>query len=293
MTAIYNSWSGFTWEGSGQGNLNVFDVVTTEWDYEKTVGLKFKLGRAFSREYKTDSTAVILNEAALKMIGYKDPIGKTIKLDEDVLTIVGVNENVVMRDPFKSVSPAVILFDPNNVSSIFLRLKPTADLKKALAAIKPITEKYNPSLPFEYKFVDEEFQKKFTTENQVAKLAGILAGLAIFISCMGLFGLAMFMAERRTKEIGIRKVLGATVSNVWMLLSKEFVVLVLLACLITSPLTFWLMKNWLNKYEFRIEISWWVFAVSGMIAILIALLTVSFQAIKAAIANPVKSLRTE
>jgi len=293
MTAIYNSWSGFSWEGSGEGNLNVFDVVTTEWDYEKTVGLKFKMGRPFSSEYKTDSNAVILNEAALKMVGYKEPIGKTIKIDDQVLTIVGVNENVVMRNPFKSVSPAVILFDANNVSNIFLRLKPTADLKKALAAIKPITEKYNPSLPFEYKFVDEEFQKKFTTENQVAKLAGILAGLAIFISCMGLFGLAMFMAERRTKEIGIRKVLGATVANLWMLLSKEFVVLVVVACLITSPLTFWLMKNWLNKYEFRIEINWWVFAVSGMLAILIALLTVSFQAIKAAIANPVKSLRTE
>ena len=293
MTNIYNSWSGFSWEGSEPNAINVMDVVMTERDYEKAVSLKFKQGRPFSREYKTDSNAVILNEAALKMIGYKDPIGKTIKLDTQRLTIVGIIENVVMRNPFKPVSAAAMLFNADNVSNFFLRLKPTADLKKALAAIKPIVEKYNPAMPFEYSFVDEEFQKKFTTENQVAKLAGIFAGLAIFISCLGLFGLAAFMAERRVKEIGIRKVLGASVTNLWMLLSKEFVLLVLVAFLIASPLAFWLMKDWLQKYDYRIDISWWVFIIAGLLALVIALITVSSQAIKAAIANPVKSLRTE
>jgi len=293
MTAVYNSWSGFSWEGYDPNVMAVMDIVMTEWDYEKTVGLKFKMGRPFSMEYKTDSNAVILNEAALKMIGFKDPIGKTIKLDDQVLTIVGVIEDVLMRDPFKPVSPSVILFNADNVSSIFLRLKRTAGLEKALAAIKPIVERHNPSLPFEYSFVDEEFQKKFTTENQVAKLAGIFAGLAIFISCLGLFGLAAFMAERRIKEIGIRKVLGASVANLWALLSKEFVLLVLFACVIAAPLAFWLMKNWLQKYDYRIDISWWVFVIAGLLALVIALVTVSTQAIKAAISNPVKSLRTE
>jgi putative ABC transport system permease protein len=174
-----------------------------------------------------------------------------------------------------------------------IRLAPSADLTKALAAIQPITEKYNPALPFEYKFVDEEFARKFTTENQVGKLAGIFAGLTIFISCLGLFGLAAFMAERRTKEVGIRKVLGASVANLWMLLSKEFVLLVLLSSLIASPMALWLMQNWLQKYDYRISINGWVFAIAGLLAVIIALFTVSAQAVKAALANPVKSLRNE
>jgi ABC-type antimicrobial peptide transport system permease subunit len=172
-------------------------------------------------------------------------------------------------------------------------MKKSAGVKAAIAAVKPIFEKYNPSLPFEYQFVDEEFGKKFTTERQVGKLAGIFAGLAVFISCLGLFGLAAFMAERRTKEIGIRKVLGASVANLWMLLSKEFVVLVLVACVIASPLAFWLMSDWLEKYDYRISISVWIFVTAGILALLIAVITVSTQAIRAAVANPVKSLRTE
>jgi ABC-type antimicrobial peptide transport system permease subunit len=293
LTAIYNSWSGFSWEGSDPNTMYVFDVVMTEWDYEKAAGLKFKHGRPFSREFKTDSSAVIINETALNRIGFKNPIGKTIKLDDEVLTIVGVVEDLLMKDPFKPVEPTVILFNTENVSNILLRLKNTADLKRVVASIKPIVEKYNPSLPFEFSFVDEEFNKKFTMENQIAKLAGIFAGLAILISCMGLFGLAMFMAERRTKEIGIRKVLGASVANLWALLSKEFVWLVFIACVIASPLAYWLMQDWLQKYDYRIEISWWIFLIAGLLAIAIALFTVSTQAIKAALSNPVKSLRTE
>jgi putative ABC transport system permease protein len=198
-----------------------------------------------------------------------------------------------MRDPFKPVGPSITLFNVQRTSIMLLRLASNVDLTKALAAIKPISEKYNPALPFEYRFADEEYAKKFTTENQVGKLAGILAGLAIFISCLGLFGLATFMAERRIKEIGIRKVLGASVANLWMLLSKEFVLLVLLSGIIASPLAFWLMHDWLQKYDYRITIEGWVFALAGLLAVLIALFTVSTQAVKAALANPVKSLRTE
>lgn len=293
MTSVNNNWGGFSWEGYDPEANTAIDVVMTEWDYEKAVGLKFMQGRPFSREFKTDSSAVILNETALKVIGYKDPIGKTIKLNDKPLTIVGINENVIMRNPFKPVEPTVILFNPGNVSDVFVRMKPAADIRKALAAIGPVVEKYNPSLSFAYTFVDEEYGKKFAMENQVGKLAGIFAGLAIFISCLGLFGLAMFMAERRTKEIGIRKVLGASLANLWMLLSKEFVWLVLAGCLIASPLAFLLMKEWLQHYDYRIDISWWIFIIAGLVAVVIALLTVSTQAVRAAVVNPVKSLRTE
>jgi putative ABC transport system permease protein len=296
MTDLYNRWSDFSWDGKNPNDDIALDVIMAEWDFEKTVGLQFKQGRPFSRAYKTDSNAVILNEAALKVIGYKDPIGRTMKSGNREVTIVGIVEDVILINPFKSVSPMAILFNGsrlNNVNNIMLRFKPGADLKKALAAIAPVFDKYNPSSPFEYRFTDEEFAKKFATENQAGKLAGIFAGLAVFISCLGLFGLSMFMAERRTKEIGIRKVLGAPIANLWMLLSKEFIWLVLIACLIASPLAFWLMKNWLQQYEFRIEMRWWVFGLSGLLAIIVALVTVSTQAIKAAVTNPVKSLRSE
>jgi putative ABC transport system permease protein len=234
-----------------------------------------------------------LNETALKTIGYKDPIGKTMKLGKQPLTIVGIIEDVLMEEPFKPVSPTAILFNTNNINEFLVRLKASADVTSTLTAMQSIFEKYNPSLPFEYRFADEEFGKKFTTEKQVGKLSGIFAGLAIFISCLGLFGLAAFMAERRIKEIGIRKVLGASVGNLWFLLSKEFVLLVLLACLIASPLAYWLMGDWLQGYDYRITINAWIFVVAGIMAVLIALFTVSAQAIRAAVMNPVKSLRTE
>jgi ABC-type antimicrobial peptide transport system permease subunit len=293
MTRVANRWSDFSWEGKDPNADIALDAIMADWDFEKTVGLKFKQGRPFSIDYRTDSNAVILNEEALKIIGYKDPVGKTIRSGGRVVTIVGIVENVLIDDPFKPVYPLAILFDGHAANNIFLRLKSTSNLKKALSAIQPIFDKYNPSFTFEYSFVDKEFGDKFTTENQVGKLAGIFAGLSIFISCLGLFGLAMFMAERRTKEIGIRKVLGASTASIWALLSKEFVWLVLSGSLIASPLAFWLMKNWLQKYEYRVDISWWIFAGAGMLAIAIALLTVSTQAIKAAVGNPVKSLRTE
>ena len=293
MTAVHNDWNGFSWEGKKPNENPMLDLILTEWDYEKAAGLKFIAGRPFSKDYKTDSNAVILNESALRLIGYKDPIGKTIKDGDRVLTIVGIIENVVMRDPFKPVPPGVILFTSDYFSVVLVRLKAGADLTQSLAAMQPIVEKYDPAAPFDYRFVDDEFEKKFTTENQVAKLAGIFAGLAILISCLGLFGLTMFMAERRSKEISIRKVLGASVTNLWLLLSREFIGLVVIACLIASPLAWWSMNRWLEKYEYRIEIGWPVFVLAGSAAVIVALLTVSTQAVKAAIVNPVNRLRTE
>jgi predicted permease len=295
MTGINSSWNGFSWEGSSpDATANVvFDVVMTDLDYEKTAGLRFTQGRAFSSAYSTDSSAVILNQAALKTVGYKDPIGKTIKLNGQPLTIIGVVENVLIKNPFKSFTPTIFLFNGNNTATLLIRLKPHVSPKNALASIQPVIERHNPAYPFEYSFTDEEFAKKFVTENQAGGLAAIFAVLAIFISCLGLFGLAAFMAERRTKEIGIRKVLGASVANLWVLLSREFLLLVILANVIATPLTLWLMQHWLTQYDYRIDISWWVFVLAGIVALLIALTTVSYQSVRAALISPLSSLRSE
>jgi ABC-type antimicrobial peptide transport system permease subunit len=293
MTSVYNSWSDFSWEGKEPGSQIALEALMTEWDFEKVAGLKFKMGRPFSMEHASDSNGIILNESALKIIGYKDPIGKTMKSGNREVTIVGVVEDVLMLDPFKPTSPGVILFNSLAVNTILVRVKKDSDLKKTLSAIQPIFEKHNPAQPFEYSFVNDDFNKKFALENQVGKLSAIFAGLAILISCLGLFGLSSFMAEQRIKEIGIRKILGASVSGIWKLLCKDFVVLVLISCLIATPAAWYFINNWLQKYEYRTDISLWVFTVVGMGAIIITLATVSFQALKASVANPVNSLRSE
>lgn len=293
ITAVYNVWSDFSWEGKEPGSQIAIEALMTEWDFEKVAGLKFKLGRPFSIEHASDSNGIILNESALRVIGYKDPIGKTMKSSGREVTIVGVVEDVLMRDPFKPVAPGVILFNSLAVNNILVRVKEKTDIKTTLAAIQPIFEKHNPAQPFEYSFVNDDFNKKFALENQVGKLTGIFAGLAIFISCLGLFGLSSFMAEQRVKEIGIRKILGASVSGIWRLLCKDFVVLILIACFIATPATWYFINNWLQKYEYRTDISLWVFTAVGIGAIVITLATVSFQALRASTANPVNSLRSE
>ncbi len=293
ITEVYNKWSDFSWDGKDPDSRIALEALMTEWDYEKAAGLKFIQGRPFSPEFSTDSNAVILNEAALEIIGYEDPIGRTMKSGGQEITIVGVVENVLMKDLFEPIAPGVILFNANVNNTVLLRLNQTANLKDALASIEEIFGRHNPSYPFEYSFVNEEFNKKLATENQVGKLAGLFAGLAIIISCLGLFGLVSYMAERRTKEIGIRKVLGANVLALWKMLSKDFMVLAIVSCFIAAPIAYFLMQNWLQQYEYRTEISLWIFAVAGFGVLVIMLLTVSYQILKAALANPVKSLKSE
>ncbi len=293
MTAVYNKWSDFSWEGKDPDSQIAFEALMTEWDLEKAAGLQFKMGRPFSIEHATDSNAIILNEAALKIIGYKDPIGKTMKSGEREVTIVGVIDNVLMQDPYRPISPGVILFDAGQTNAILIRMKDDADVKETLAAIEPLFAKYNPSMPFDFTFVNDEFGKKFETENLVGKLSGLFAAFAIFISCLGLSGLASFMAEQRTKEIGIRKVLGATVPNLWNLLSRDFVSLAILSCVIAGPIAYYLANDWLQKYEYRTALSWWIFAAVWGGVLVITLATVSYQAVKSALMNPVRSLRSE
>ncbi|MET3126046.1 ABC-type antimicrobial peptide transport system permease subunit [Arcicella rosea] len=292
-TESWSSSSAFEWPGKDPNQLAEIPIVGTSYDYGKTIGWQMKEGRDFSKAFATDSSSVILNESAVKLMGLKNPIGKTITWFKQPFTVIGVVKNVIMQSPYEQVKPTIYNFNKEDVAYILAKINPEMSASMALSKIKTVFDKYNPSQPFDYNFVDEEYAKKFGDEVQISKLASTFAVLAIFISCLGLFGLASFVAEQRTKEIGIRKVLGATILNLWQLLSKDFVFLVMLSFLLAAPIAYFFMNSWLKKYEYRSDISWWIFVASGLGALLITLLTVSYQAIKAASANPVKSLRTE
>ena len=285
---------GWEWTGMKPDDKNVnFSTIATSYDYIKTIGIKLSAGRDFSKEYASDSSGVILNQAAVKRMGLKDPVGQSLKWNDRTWRVVGVIPDIQMESPFRPISPLTIVFINSWVNCLCVRMNPKISASEAIKKMKPIFEKYNPGFPFDYKFADEQYAKKFNYEELIGNLAAIVALLAIFISCLGLFGLASFMAEQRTKEIGVRKVLGASVFNLWQLLSKDFVTLVLIACAIAVPIAYYGMNEWLKDYEYKISIGAGVFILVVVLAIVITLLTVSYQAIRAALANPVKSLRTE
>jgi ABC-type antimicrobial peptide transport system permease subunit len=224
----------------------------------------------------------------------KNPIGEIISVDGQPLKIIGVIKDMVMESPYDPARQTLYIINYEQASGwVNIRINPRLSSSEALAKIEKVFKKVVPSVPFDYKFADTEYGYKFNAEERIGKLSSVFAGLAIFISCLGLFGLASFIAEKRTKEIGIRKVLGASLYNLWKMLSKDFVLLVIISCLIAVPIANYFLSQWLQKYEYRTEISWWIFAVAVGGALAITLLTVSFQAIKAAMSNPVKSLRSE
>jgi len=290
---IFSNNNGWEWKNSQPIEKTViFSTIATEYDYAKTLGIKMLEGRDFSRDF-ADSNAVILNQAAVKRMGLKNPVGELLKWNGKPMTVIGVVPDIQMESPFRPISPLTIIYNKGWVSFLNIRMNPAMSASKVIGLMKPIFDKYNPSFPFEYQFADEQYAKKFDYENLVANLAAIIAILAIFISCLGLFGLASFTAEQRVKEIGVRKVLGASVFNLWGLLSKDFVLLVLTACAISIPVAWYLMSKWLKNYEYKINIGIGVFVVVIVLSVAITLITVSFQAVKAALANPVKSLRTE
>ncbi|HEY4209187.1 MAG TPA: ABC transporter permease [Puia sp.] len=292
-TGIWNSTSGFSWPGKDPNLSTDFGVVTANFDYGKTVEWEVKQGRGFARDFPTDSTAAMLNEAAVSYMNLKHPIGETITWWGHPLKVIGVVKNMVINSPYDLVQPVIYTLMDYQGNVALIRLNSQASAGEAIKRIESIFRKYDPDQPFEYKFVDDDYAAKFGNEERVVKLAGIFTGLAILISCLGLFGLASFVAEQRKKEIGVRKVLGASILSVWNLLSKDFVVLVVVAFLLAIPLSYYFMHNWLQNFNYRTQLSWWIFISAGAGAILITLLTVSFQAIRAAMANPVKSLRSE
>ena len=280
------------WDGKPAGGELIVASMATDVDYTKTVGVKILEGKDFSGT-PADTANMLINKAAVKAMQLKNPIGTQLRYGSDKYTVIGVTDDVVMESPYKAVDPMLVYFDPNNSNTINIRLTASAKPQQAIKAIEPIFKKYNPAYPFEYKFVDEEFNRKFLTEELISKITNIFAGLAIFICCLGLAGLASFTIEKRVREIGIRKVLGATLQQLLMLISKDFLKLVLIAFVIATPLAWWFMNNWLEKYPFRIQISIWLFAAVGLLILLLALVVVSLNTLKAAMTKPVKSLRTE
>jgi ABC-type antimicrobial peptide transport system permease subunit len=297
VTTLGFAGNGFQWNDRPiEENFWIGKAYITP-EYGKTVGWHIIQGRDLSRSIPTDSAGVILNESMVKYMGIKNPVGIAIK--ETIFgktyyhTVIGVVKDMLMQSPYRSVKETVYIANVDKTNIVTIRLNPAISTNSAMGKIEAIFKKFAPNNPFEYYFVDSDFQKKFGDEERITKLASVFAILAIFISCLGLFGMASFVAEQRTKEIGVRKVLGATVVNLWGLLTKEFVILVMISFLIASPVASYFMNNWLQNYQYRTGLSWWLFAAAGGGAIIITLATVSFQAIKAALTNPVKSLRTE
>jgi putative ABC transport system permease protein len=293
VTDIWAREPGPEYSGKPVNQNILFTLQTADVDFAKTLGIKVLQGRDFSGT-PSDSNAIMLNKAAVEAMGVKDAVGMQLRNSTGTPHIViGVTDNVIMGSPFEAVDPMVVYFDLQQSNSINIRLKQSVQTPAALRSIEAIFKKYNPVYPFEYKFVDQEFQKKFLTEELVSKVTNIFAGLTIFICCIGLAGLVSFTVEKRVREIGIRKVLGATVSQLLTLISKEFLRLVLIAFAIAVPLAWWFMSNWLSKYTYHIQISVWLFASVGIIMLTLTLIVVGLNTVKTAITNPVKSLRSE
>jgi ABC-type antimicrobial peptide transport system permease subunit len=290
---VWSNDASFVWPGKDPNLLGDFGTVGITHEYGNTVGWRFMQGRDFSRRFSTDSLGIVLNESAAKFMGIKDPVGMTIQWNSLEYKVIGVIEDVITGSPFTPVRPTVYLMKEDWADFIHIRLDPAKNPVQALASLKTVFKKYNPGSPFEYKFADEEYDRKFRAEERIGELASIFTTLAIFISCLGLFGLVSFLAEQRRKEISIRKILGASVASVWGLLSKDFIVLVAIASLLATPISYYLLSDWLESYAYRTELSWWIFASGIISTLVITLLTVGFQAIKVALLDPVKNLRGE
>jgi putative ABC transport system permease protein len=305
VTAVWSNNGGFEWRGKTADKVDGFATVWISPDFGKTVNWQIKAGRDYSTALASDSLtfpfksdlqySLVINEAAAAYMGFANPVGEKIVWDDGIrFTIIGVVKDMVMESPFNPVRPAVYIVNYGNADSYMnIRIHPDLSVADALAKTEAVFKQMVPAVPFDYQFADTEYGLKFSAEERIGQLSTVFAVLAILISCLGLFGLASFVAEKRTKEIGVRKVLGASVFSLWKLLSKEFVILVIIALFIAFPVANYFMGKWLLNYEYRTGVSWWVFVIAGISALVITLLTVSYQSIKAAVANPVKSLRSE
>jgi ABC-type antimicrobial peptide transport system permease subunit len=295
LTNIFATNGGFTWTGKNPSMQDEFvsNFVTPE--FGKVTGWKIIQGRDFSRDMPADDHPIIINETAVRYLNLKNPVGEVLTRDHgnERYTIVGVVKDMINESPFEPVRQMIFFLTKHFFNTVNIRVGPQASMPRAIAAIRDAFTKYNPQEIFEYQFADQEYAKKFGDEERVGRLAGAFTALAILISCLGLFGLSAFVAEQRTREVGIRKVLGASVFTLWRLLSREFLVLVGLSLLIGGPVASWIMSGWLNNYHYHAGMSWWIFAATAGGVILITLLTVSYQAVRAALINPVKSLRSE
>jgi putative ABC transport system permease protein len=292
-TENYVSVGNLNWEGKDP-NLSIdipVNAVTSE--YGKTIGWHITQGRDFSKDFASDSSAFIINEAAVKFMGFKNPIGKTIHYNDKPFHVIGVIHDIVVESPYKQALPYIYQMSQYAAFVVTIKLNSAIGINNAINETKKVYSKYDSESPFDFKFVDQEFAKKFSDEERIGTIASFFAALTIFISCVGLFALSSLIIEQRRKEIGVRKVLGATVIILCKLLSKDFVALIAISFLIAAPVSYYFMHNWLENYSYRTTMSWWIFAATGIGSLLIAMFVVNFQAIKAAIANPINSLRSE
>ena len=280
------------YKGKPANAETIVTSMTTDVDFTKTMGIKMLEGTDFSGS-PSDSTSMILNKAAVTAMSLTNPVGMKMRKGRKEFTVIGITDNVIMESPFKPVDPMVMYFNPRNSSTVSIRLKEQVAPRKALASLETVFKKYNPAFPFEYQFVDQEFGKKFLSEERISKITNIFAALAIFICCLGVAGLAAFTIQKRIREIGIRKVLGASFQQLLLLISTEFLRLVVIAFIIAVPLTWWIMDNWLQQYDFKVSISIWLFGIVGIVILLLTLFIVGLNTMRAVLSNPVKSLRTE
>ena len=292
-TEVWFNSTSLDWRGKDPNVQADFATMAVTHDFGKTVGWKIVNGRNFSREHSTDSTAVVLNETAARLMNFESPLDEEIAWDGKKRKVIGVIQDMVMTSPYDPVKPTAYKLSYDEAYMITIRINQEMSMSEALSKIEKVFQTVIPSAMFDYKFVDQEYAQKFASEERVGRLASIFAVLAIFISCMGLFGMASFVAEQRRKEIGIRKTLGASVRNLWTMLSLEFVQMVLLACVIGIPVAWLYLNEWLQQFTYRVSISIWVIFLSAAGALAITIITVSFQTIRASMADPVRSLRSE
>ncbi len=292
-TGIWSNQIGFEWKGKDPNAVPLFGIVAVTHEYGKVHRWQLKEGRDFSRAFPSDSGALIMNEAAVKLVGLQPIVGQMIKWNDKERPVVGVVKDMVMESPYEPVRPTIFFLDYGWASVITVRVKPGTAMRTALEQIEPVFKKYDPGSPFTYQFTDEQYAEKFSDEKRIGNLASFFAVLAVFISCLGLFGLSSFVAEQRTREIGLRKVLGASVFQLWQAMSFDFLRLVLISIAVAIPVAWYFLGGWLEKYEYRTSLSAWVFLFAGFGAIAISLLTVSFHSLRAAFSNPVKNLRSE
>lgn len=290
--------SGFSWDGMDEGSDRQFNTISVTYGYAEAVGMDFMAGRDFSEAFPTDKHAIIINRRALELMSLENPLGTVVNYapgwaDPKNYTIIGVVEDMVKQSPFAKTDPSIIFLSERSAFYLYIRLNPAIGISESIKGLREAFAKVLPHDPFDFTFAEDDYNKKFIAEERISNQARFFSTVAIAISCLGLFGLASFMAEHRIKEVGIRKVLGASVSNVMVLLSKDFAALVLMASLISIPIAYRVLDSWLDSYELRTQLSWWIFALAGMGALAITLLTVSIQALKAALANPVKALGAE
>jgi putative ABC transport system permease protein len=282
------------WEGMSEADRLIdFDQIYTTWDFVKTTGIKLISGRDFSKKFASDTAAILLSSKAVKVMGLKNPLGAKVLNQGEVRTVTGVFDDLLWGDRTKAEAPMVIAFGEGISEDITLRLNPAQSLNETIATVRRIVHQHNPDFPVEIRFLDDLNDAKLKNETMLAELSNIFGGLAILISCLGLFGLSAFSIEQRTKEIGIRKVLGASVMELTSLLSLNFLRLVIMAVVIAMPIAFMLMNSWLNEFEIRVKMSWWTYIATACFTLLLALVTVAWQTIRAARAKPVNALKYE